>query len=174
MIEVACENEIAAGTQRQLAHLLDLCFPDTFEARTYFKQLPHQRLIAKDGDTIVGQMGVDNRIIRVGDDVLKIAGIIDLSVLPNVQKTGVASRLLNAFEHRFQSVDFFALMADDPKFYQRHGYKNLELANVKWLAIEDRTTLDVIENDMTQCFMDKPVKRSDWPKGTIDMLGYLF
>lgn len=173
-IEFASEHEITVAANRELANLLDRSFPNTFEARTYFKQLPHHRLIAKNGERIVGQMGIDYRIIRVGDEIVSIAGVIDLCVLAEFRNAGIATKLLVAMEQRFQNLDFFVLMADDSRLYHRHGYKNLKEAKSKWLAIDDRRTYGVIEKDLTDCFMYKPAKTSSWPDGTIDMLGYLF
>lgn len=174
VIEFVSEHEIDEQAEQELAKLLDCCFPGTFEARTYFKQLPHCRLIAEEDGAIVGQMGIDHRIIRVGKEILEIAGVIDLCVLPEVQNMGIASHLLDAFESRFQTVDFFVLMADNPRLYRRRGYEPLRVAKTKWLAIEERSSFGMIEKDLTDCFMFKPATTTSWPKGTIDMLGYLF
>lgn len=174
VIEFVSEHEIDECAEQELANLLDRCFPGTFEARTYFKQLPHRRLIAEKGGAIVGQMGIDHRIIRVGEKILEIAGAIDLCVSPEVQNRGIASHLLEAFERRFQNADFFVLMADDQRLYRRRGYETLMVAKTKWLAIEERSSFGVIEKDLSDCFMFKPAKTTSWPSRTIDMLGYLF
>ncbi len=84
IIEFASEQEITVAAHRELAKLLNCSFPNIFEARTYFKQLPHHRLIAKNGERTVGQMGIDHRIIRVGDEIVSIAGVIDLCVMAEV------------------------------------------------------------------------------------------
>lgn len=54
-IFVIAEMAITVDVERDLIRLLDNCFPDTFEGRSHFKQLPHARLIHRQDGEIVGQ-----------------------------------------------------------------------------------------------------------------------
>src|SRR5690554_4107227 len=62
------EHSITSEVSSQLQDLLEECFPGWLEGRTYYKQLPHFRLMAMDAERVVGQVGVDGRIINVGGE----------------------------------------------------------------------------------------------------------
>ncbi len=92
-IEVVQEHALSERDLAMLRQLLDDCLPDTFIGRTYVKQLPHFRLLARDGDRLIGQLGLDFRVIRVGPAILHIFGIIDLCV--RTDKCGSSPSLPN-------------------------------------------------------------------------------
>ena len=71
-------------------------------------------------------------------------------------------------------VAFMVLMTDLHDFYGRKGFFRIQATVVKWLAIEDRSSHSVTEQDLSDRFMAKPLKGIVWPEGPIDMLGYLF
>lgn len=162
--------------KEKLRVLLETCFPATFEGRTYFKQLPHFRLIALEGDSVLGQLGIDCRIMNVGGQILNIFGGIDLCVHPDRRGSGVASKLLVAAEKiaMNSSQDFMVLLADQHDLYEQHGYQHVQPAKTKWLAIEERKSIKLIERDLGDCFMVKSLSEKLWPSGEIDFLGYLF
>ncbi|OKH87724.1 acetyltransferase [Thalassospira sp. TSL5-1] len=170
------EYEITAQNTTALATLLDNCFPDTFDGRTYFKQLPHFRYLAFDGETLIGQMGVDHRVIRVAGEIIKIFGIIDLCAAQTHRNAGIATKLLEQLEGLAtpSNVDFLVLMGDIDTLYLKNGFQHVTPAPTKWLAIEDIETFSVIERDLSDCFLVKPLTNKHWPGGQIDMLGYLF
>lgn len=161
--------------EADLAKLLDACFPDTFEGRTYFKQLPHARLIVRQPD-LVAQVGLDLRICRVGSELLRILGLIDLCVAPGHRNQGLAGRLLQAAEATAADwgAEFVVLFADSPRLYQRNGYISPEPAQVIWLGIEDRASCGQLHRDLTGTLWCKSVSGKLWPAGAIDLLGYLF
>lgn len=175
-IITVAEHRLTSSLEAQLSELLDTCFPDVFQGRTYFKQLPHWRVLAVEGESVLGQLGIDGRIINVGGSVLTIFGIIDVCVRPDRQGEGLASQLLAEAEGlaRDAGRDFLVLIADRHDLYERHGFASVTPANVKWLAIEDRFSVTLLEEDLSGCFLVKPLCTTHWPTGQIDMLGYLF
>jgi len=175
-IEVVHEHALSERDLAMLRQLLDDCLPDTFIGRTYVKQLPHFRLLARDGDRLIGQLGLDFRVIRVGPEILHILGIIDLCVRTDMRHRGHGTRLLDEAERTAAGsrADFLVLMADRYDIYLKNGYSNIRPADTKWLGIEDRETVMIIERDLGDCFMAKPIAGNPWPNGQIDMLGYLF
>jgi GNAT superfamily N-acetyltransferase len=170
------EHAISGEVRSQLRILLDESFRETFEGRTYFKQLPHVRLLAMDGDFVVGQVGIDGRVVNVGGAVVSIFGLIDLAVHPARRNRGVGTLLLNEAERiaRVGEREFLVLMTDLHEFYLKAGYVRVQPALTKWLAIEDRQSVELMEQDLSGCFMVKPLTERTWPTGMIDMLGYLF
>lgn len=175
-IEFIHEYRLSDGELVALASLLDECFPDTFEGRSYFKQLPHARLILRMDGAIVGQLGLDFRMVRVGAALVPVFGIIDLCVASSQRQRGHGTMLLNEAERiaAGSRAQFMLAMADCHDIYARLGYAPVAAAATKWLAIEDRNSIIMIERDLSDCFLVKPLGPAAWPEGRIDMLGYLY
>ena len=175
-IQYVPEYNITAQMTAALTTLLEGSFPDTFDGRTYFKQVPHFRYLAFDGETLMGQLGVDHRVIRVGGEIVRIFGIIDLCVTQSHRNAGIATQLLAQVEGLATpaNVDFLVLMGDIDTLYLRNGFQHVTPAPTKWLAVEDVESVSVIERDLSDCFLIKPLNNKQWPAGQIDMLGYLF
>ncbi len=87
------EPEIGATVSARLQSLLQTCFPG-YPDRSYFKLPPHLRylVMTSDGD-VVAQMGVEFRVIRVGDSVLRTFGVVDLCVADSERSRGLAADL---------------------------------------------------------------------------------
>jgi len=160
--------------ERALAVLLDRCFPKTFEGRIFLKQEPCARIVAHSENKLVGQVGMDRRVISVDGNIIKITGVIDLCVAEEYRGNGVGTALIEEVEKCSADRDFIVLMADNPAIYHQAGYSQLHCAPTKWLAIEDLAIHSIIERDLGDCFMYKPLAQQAWPLGKIDLLGYLF
>lgn len=175
-ISLVAEMAIDTPTEQDLSRLLDTCFPNTFEGRTYFKQLPHARLIHRQDGEIVGQVSLDYRVIRIAAEVVRVLGIIDLCVAPHLRLGGRASAMLDraAAIAADAHAEFTVLFADKSDLYVRNGYRPVDPAVITWLAVEDRSTYGVQERDFSGIFMARPVAGAEFPRGTIDLLGYLF
>lgn len=108
--------------------------------------------------------------------MISIAGLIDLCVQTDRRGQGLGSRLLTEAElqAREAGVAFMVLMADRYDLYETHGFHRIEPAMTKWLAIEERASVSLIELDLSDCFMAKSLSGERWPQGVIDLLGYLF
>src|SRR5690242_21212391 len=88
------EAEIPADLAHQVQTLLQECFPG-YPGRSYFKLPPHFRYLAMTGSgDVAGQMGVEFRVIRVGDAVVRTFGVVDLCVSQSQRSRGLAGRLL--------------------------------------------------------------------------------
>ena len=175
-IVVLPEYAISAEVGSQLQILLDQCFPDIFEGRTYFKQLPHVRLLAMDEGSVVAQVGIDARVVTVGGTTVSIFGLIDLAVHPASRGKRIGTQLLAEAERIACAGEreFLVAMADRHDLYLKQGYDRVQPALTKWLAIEDRQSVELMTRDLSNCFMVKPLTEKSWPAGTIDMLGYIF
>ncbi len=175
-IERVVEMHMTAPLERRIAELLDRCFPQTFEGRSYFKQLPHERLLLRKGNTLIGHAGLDHRVIRIGDAVARVTGIIDLCVDPGFLRVGRGSALLQFAETlaRRGQTEFMILFADRSDLYERNGYRPVDPAMITWLAIDERASHSMQRRDFTGTLMAKAVSKSGFPAGEIDLLGYLF
>ena len=128
------EYNLTQSETVQVNKLLKTSFPGIFENRIYMKQLPHFRFLVKNNDKIIAQTGVDYRVVRVGDKVFKVFGIIDLCVESSFRKRKVAEKLLNEVVNlvKKSNGDFIVLFADDHRLYKRLGYQ-LKKNKCTWL-----------------------------------------
>jgi Acetyltransferase (GNAT) domain len=168
------ETEISGDLHRQLQLLLQACFPG-YPDRSYFKLPPHFRYLAMSGPVVVAQMGVELRVIRVGDSVVRTLGVVDLCVRAGERSRGLAGRLLAKVTGfaRGREMDFIILFADDDRLYTAHGWARVT-NRCSWVKIDDHTTLGLAIEADPDAMMVKAVGERAWPQGNADLLGHLF
>jgi GNAT superfamily N-acetyltransferase len=168
------EAEIGADIRQQVQALLQMCFPGS-PGRSYFKLPPHFRYLAMAHGSLVGQMGVELRVIRVGSEVVRTFGVVDLCVMPGERSHGLATRVLTEVTEYARScgMDFVILFADDDRVYARNGWTRA--ANrCTWVKIHEHTTLGLARAAETSALMVKAIGQQAWPEGEVDLLGHLF
>jgi GNAT superfamily N-acetyltransferase len=168
------EAEILVDVMEQAQELLQVCFPG-YPDRAYFKLPPHFRYLAWADGELAGQMGVELRVIRVGDIVLRTFGVVDLCVRESARSRGLAAQLLaEVTDHaRACGMDFVILFADDDRVYTRTGWTRV--ANpCTWLRIDEHRTLGVATAEDTGALMVKQIGSRPWPDGVVDLLGHVF
>ncbi len=173
LVRVA-EAEIGTDISQQVQALLQRCFPG-YPSRTYFKLPPHFRYLAMASGALVGQMGVELRVIRVGSEVVRTFGVVDLCVLQSERSHGLAARLLADVTElaRFCEMDFVILFADDDRVYAQNGW--MRAGNpCTWVKIHEHTTLGLTRAAQTGALMVKAIGPQAWPEGEVDLLGHLF
>jgi predicted N-acetyltransferase YhbS len=167
------EYELTPEQHELIQALLQESFPG-YPHRTYFKQLPQFRLLVRRDDELVGQVGVEHRVIRNGDSLLRIFGVIDLCVASTARSNGLGSRLLGEVETlaRSSGVDAIILFADDPRLYLNAGYEPVPNL-IRWLMINEHESFDVAERSV-EGLMVKMLRHRTWRPELVDLLGYLF
>jgi GNAT superfamily N-acetyltransferase len=168
------ETEIGPALHGDLQRLLQECFAG-YPGRSYFKLPPHFRYLAVTGSGVAAQMGVEYRIIRVGDAVLRTFGIVDLCVTAGQRHMGLAGRLLAEVTELARScgMAFIVLFADDARLYARNGWTRV--ANqCSWVKINEHVTLGLARREDPGVMMVKALGRQPWPDGEVDLLGHLF
>jgi GNAT superfamily N-acetyltransferase len=179
IFELIDEFRLDSLTKKQIADLLKNCFPEEeFFGRTYFKQLPHYRLLLKDEQKLICQLGLDYRIMKLGEQPIKVLGVIDLTILPERQGQGLGTKLLQRLDvivsKHINNIDFLFLAADKHKFYEKCGYR-LVKQKVKWLAIEEHVNYGFQEKEFDDCLMIKQVGKLEWDDSLeLDMFGYWY
>lgn len=169
------EAEIGKDLSLRLTSLLQECFSG-YPGRSYFKLPPHFRYVAVTGDSaVVAQMGVELRMIRVGDTVLRTFGLVDVCVTPGQRSRGLAAELLSEVTELAQDceVDFIVLFADDTRLYAANGW-NPVASRCSWVKIDEHRTLDLARRTDTGAMMVKAIGDRSWPPGDVDLLGHLF
>jgi hypothetical protein len=168
------ETEIGSHLSERLRGLLQSCFAD-YPDRTYFKLPPHYRYLAEMNGEIEAQMGVEFRMIRNSEHVLRILGVVDLCVMPTNRSRGLATTLLDEVTRFGQQceVEFIVLFADDDRLYTRNGWTRVD-NRCSWTRIKDHRTLGLAENEDSGAMMVKSLTDRTWPSGEVDLLGHLF
>ena len=170
------EFEVNGALDGQLRELLQASFEPHYPNRLYFKQLPHLRLIAFAEDRVIGQVGLDYRVMNLGGEPVRVLGIIDLCVHEDVRGKGVGRKLVEAVIAlgERKAVDFVLLFADRDDLYVKAGFVHANNP-CTWLQINDQqlTTHGIGEDTFTE-LMIRPVGDKSWTEGTLDFLGYLY
>ena len=157
-IEEKIEHDIDPQLQDEITRLRNDCFPEDSKERSYFKQLPHFRFLAFEDEILVGQMGIDHRMISVGNSVFSIFGVIDLCIATSYRNRGIASEFL---------------VADDHRLYQKNGFQFIS-TDLTWLKIDEHINYGVGRERFENELMVKQTGKKIWPDGPVDLLGYLF
>lgn len=177
-IEKIYEYEINGQLRTKLQQLLVECFTEVYpKDRIYFKQVPHFRFIViDDNNQLIGQVGLDYRVMNLNGKPIRVLGIIDLCVSKNKRSQGIASLLLSEINDFCEGklVDFLLLFADNKKLYLNSGFKSVN-NECKWLKIDDenQTTYGIGHEKINE-LMIKEVGNIKWENGKLDLLGYLY
>lgn len=169
------EFDIKEATHGQITRLRNICFPETKVERSYYKQLPHFRYLAFENDLLIGHMGVDYRVISVGNCIFKIFGVIDLCVIPTHRNQGIATKILNLLSElaKEKYIDFIFLVADNKKVYLKNGFEVVS-NYCSWLRIDEHKNYGVAFEIIEDEFMIKQIGIKTWCNEPIDLLGYMF
>ncbi len=173
-MKIVPEIEMNTDTKHSIQELRNSCFPEHQVARSYYKQLPHYRVLEYRDGSLVGYMGLDYRVIEVGGDVYSIIGVIDFCVSPQHQRKGIGSNMLDSLSSYViaKDVDFIMLVAEKSGFYTRHGFQQVT-AYSSWLRLHEHKNYGIAFEQIDDLFV-KPVKNKKWPAGHVDWLGYMF
>jgi len=169
------EPELGSDLDRQLRSLLQRCFAG-YPDRAYFKLPPHFRYVATVAGVVVAQMGVELRVIRVSDELVRAFGVVDLCVDESERSRGLATRLLRELTKIASAgaIDFVVLFADDDRLYVQNGWAHV--ANrCSWVKIDDHRTLGLATlGSHADSMMVKATGTRVWPGGDVDLLGHVF
>ena len=91
------EHQLTAGDHAALLPLLSECFPEEpcFAERIYYKQIPQRRLLLEQDEVLIGQVGLEHRIVNTQTGPASILGVIDLCISRKHRGLGYASRALS-------------------------------------------------------------------------------
>ena len=175
-IKIVEEYALNACEHNAIQSLLAESFPEepSLSQRIYYKQLPQRRVLMGLDDTIIGQCGIEHRVIGTPTGPSNILGVIDLCVSERHRRQGNALELLQWTESHAvrHGIEFILLFASDSRLYESLDYK--KQSNVlRWMRIDEHETLGIAEEPVKE-LMIKELGARPWPQGLVDMLGYLF
>ena len=168
------EIDVDEELHKLIKKLRNSSFPDHMSEVSYLKQLPHLRCLEHRNGELIGYMGLDYRVVGVGDKNYKVLGVIDFCVVEEARGKGVGSSMLsrlNSFAET-KDVDFIILMAEKTSFYERNGFHRLNVAS-SWLRLHEYKNYGVAFDHLDNFFV-KSTGNKKWPNGHVDWLGYMF
>ncbi|CAM2860982.1 Acetyltransferase [Vibrio rarus] len=84
-MDIVYEIDVTEDQHKSIGILRSHSFPEHQVERSYYKQLPHMRALQYKGDTLVGYLGLDHRVINVGGEVYRVLGVIDFCIAEQFQ-----------------------------------------------------------------------------------------
>lgn len=168
------EWRLTPQDEAQIVALLARAFTTDFGGRSFFQQRHHLRLIARDGDALVGHVAVLFRAVRLGDDLVTIAGLAEVAADPDRRGEGIASRLLaEAIDEARRSNAVFLMLFGTAGLYAGTGFRPVRNPLV-WAEMTGARTGKVCRYRV-ESLMILPLRFRDWDETVeVDLLGNLF
>jgi predicted N-acetyltransferase YhbS len=174
MIEIIPEWALTPADEAQITDLLRCSFDTDFGGRSYFQQRHHLRLVTRQDRKIIGHMGVLFRAIRLGSQLVDIAGLADVCTDADQRGKGIAQRLLTAAikeSHATQAT--FFLLFGNANIYSGNGFQPFTNP-ITYLDLRGARTGEV-KTEAAEQLMVLPLRDTLWPPtATVDLLGTLF
>jgi GNAT superfamily N-acetyltransferase len=164
VIEIKPESDLAP--ERKIA--LDEMFNKEFGRHTLIYALPRWHAMAILDGSLVGRVGILERTISVGQELLQVGGICGVVTAPEYRSRGIASVLLGesvAFIKKRLSLPFALLTCNSKRevFYKRLGWKTVNGPTVFTQPDGIRTCAGFT--------MVVELESRLWPEGPIDLRG---
>lgn len=174
-ITLVQERDVSRRLDEKIKESLCLCFPDdvaTFSVtRAWHNTAPSWSLYSEDNDRIISHVGVVDRSIRVGDKVVRIAGMQNVFVSPEFRGKGFCDALMNAAMVKAAEYGFdFGLLfciPDIEKVYERSGWIKLPPSSI--LVADESGKEGVLPGKNIAMYF--PLKLSAFPVGDIHLQG---
>ena len=173
-VDAIPEMLLTATDDTAIAALLGQVFRLDYDARSFYKQRHHLRLVVRQGTRIIGHMALCFRAIRMGDQLVDIVGLAEVATHPGHRKQGIASTLMtHAVRHaKASKAGFFILFGDEP-LYAATGF--VQRSNEMTFVVMDDAKTHKIMSDTDDRLMVMDLTEKAWDdQTTIDWLGHLF
>lgn len=174
-VEYLVDDDVDDALDRQLRTLLVTCFTkpgdEVFGEHRYYREMPQHRWLVRDAaGAPIAHMAVHDKKIGTSAGQLPIAGVADVCVHPEYRGQGLVKRMLAVAHAWMARWDYaFAVLFGNPAVYSSSGYRLI----FNELRMTDPATGEVIIETKANAMM-RPVNRSDWPAGQIDLHGPMF
>lgn len=167
------ELHLSPTDRAQIATLLADSFDVDFGGRSFYVQPHHLRMVHRDV-TIVGHLGLNFRLIRLGDRLVPVLGIGDVATARSHRGQGVASGLLRAaIDEGRRSPAELMLLFGDAGLYRGHGFRAVTNP-VRHQRLDGHVSGDsVLSGDEMLKVLE--LKTGSWDDhATVDILGFKF
>lgn len=122
-LDLIPEHLLTNDDNQAIARLLARCFTTDFGGRSFFQTRQSWRHVVRQDGQIVAHLAVQLRAVRLGNDLLTVAGIADVATHPDHRGQGHAARLLQAaIAAARQSPAQHVLLFGTAKLYAAAGF----------------------------------------------------
>lgn len=173
-IERIAETALKPQDDAAIAALLAVCFETDFGGRSFYQQRHHVRLLSRNGADMIGHLALCYREVRLGQDLVPIAGLAEVATHPDWQGQGIAGRLLDVAidEVATWQARFFVLFGDRP-LYAARGFRPMG-NQITFLTLDGART-GQIKTGRDGGLMVREMGRGAWdPQQALDLLGHKF
>jgi predicted acetyltransferase len=132
-----------------------------------FHGVPDRILIAREARQVVGHLGLYQRQVKMGDEVLEIGMVGGVAVAPDHRRRGHC-RLLLLRAHddlRARSISFSILFAFEPRVYLSSGYRLMQ-NETHFLDVDGAWKTFVYRGSMFAELTKRP-----WPNRMLELAG---
>ena len=174
-LDLIPEHLLTNADSQAIARLLARCFATDFGGRSFFQTRQSWRHIARQDGQVVAHLAVQLRAVRLGDELLTIAGIADVATDPDHRGRGHAARLLQAaIAAARQSPAQYVLLFGTAKLYAAAGFR--PTANpLTYLDLTGARTGALHQGEVNPHLQVLALGRDDWDESLpLDLLGGLF
>jgi len=174
-IEIVKEIEMPDAIDQSVRDGLCRCFPPDREifskSRGWHGSMPAWNVIMEDAGKVVAHVGIIDRVIRAGNQKLRVAGIQNVFVLPEYRGHGLSDRIMDACMLEAARLDFdTGLLYCVPaleKVYARCGWKLLPKELI--IRIDEHGGEVALPDKNIAMF--HPLKVLKFPAGTVHLQG---
>ena len=182
--EQLTDDQVSDSLDRELRTLLTICFTrpqdEVFRHRRYWKEPPRYRWIMRNaGGDLIAHAAAHDKLIAArpegGDEVeLRVAGMAEVMVHPAARGMGHVTELLGVAHPALERMGFeFSVLFGRPVIYRSSGYRIAENP-IRYYDDQEGDWRTERFQKPERSFMYRPLIRSDWPVGIIDIRGSRF
>ena len=174
-LSVVKEADVSSGLDRRIKETLCRCFPKeaaTFSmSRGWHGSMPAWSVVAEVGGQVIAHVGIVDRVIRAGQQPLRVAGVQNVCVLPECRGQGISAEIMAAAMDEAERMAFDAgLLYCLPvleRLYKGCGW--LQLPKVKIVRIDESGAEKAIPSKNIAMFF--PLRTQAFPPGVIHLQG---
>ena len=168
------EMRLGGGVEREIAGLLEACFPTDFGGRSFFQNRHHVRLLVREGGELAGHLAVGYRAVRLGGRLLDAVGFAEVAVHPRFRRRGIGAALVEAgLEEGRAAGAAFALLFGEQRIYARAGFVAVSNPVVR-VEMQDVRT-EWIVRERAEHLMVRPLGEEAWDEDAeLDLAGFTF
>jgi len=173
-VQIVAEDDVGPELDAAIRRLLCACFPPDVEAfsarRAWNGVCPAFSVLGRNGDKVMGQVGIIARRITCGGVPVRVAGIQSLAVAPDWRRSGLSQRLMTtAMEEAWRQGIRSGLLFCVPEleaFYARLGWRRID----RYVTMRDAAgqTVPLTAKNIS---MELALAGDPLPPGPIDLEG---
>lgn len=168
------ESQVGEKLDVEIRKNLCICFPrdkDVYsKVRAWHNIWPIFIAIIEQGNNVIAHAAVVDRIIKVGNENLRVAGLQNVFVLPEHRGRRLSTTVIQAAMAEAQQQDFDCglLFTYEPvkKVYARNGW--LQITDRKFIRIDNGREIEMPQETVKMYY---PLRRKDFPAGIVNLQG---